>query len=64
MAIIFVDIFLSRTFLLRAHEENNAARKLTVEQRKEKKINKLKENTDDGVHVSVYRYVGVKLYFI
>ena len=50
-------------FSSRAHEENNAARKLTVEQRKEKKINKLKENTDDGVHVSVYRYVGVRLFF-
>lgn len=39
----------------KAHEENNAARKLTVEQRKEKKIAKIKENTDEGVLVAVYR---------
>jgi len=39
----------------KAHEENNAARKLTAEQRKEKKIAKIKENTDEGVLVAVYR---------
>ncbi|XP_012943717.1 U4/U6 small nuclear ribonucleoprotein Prp3 [Aplysia californica] len=39
----------------RAHEEANAARKLTVEQRRDKKIGKLKESVEDGVHVSVYR---------
>jgi len=39
----------------RGHEEANAARKLTTEQRKEKKIDKIKENTDEGVHVAVYR---------
>ena len=42
-------------FYFRAHEENNAARKLTAEQRKEKKIAKIKENTDEGVLVAVYR---------
>lgn len=39
----------------RAHEEANAARKLTAEQRKEKKVKKLKEDLTDGVHISVYR---------
>ncbi|XP_072316515.1 U4/U6 small nuclear ribonucleoprotein Prp3 [Eucyclogobius newberryi] len=39
----------------KAHEEANAARKLTSEQRKEKKVKKLKEDLTDGVHISVYR---------
>ncbi|PIO34086.1 hypothetical protein AB205_0013790 [Aquarana catesbeiana] len=39
----------------KAHEEANAARKLTAAQRKEKKIKKLKEDITQGVHVSVYR---------
>ncbi|XP_028910955.1 U4/U6 small nuclear ribonucleoprotein Prp3 isoform X1 [Ornithorhynchus anatinus] len=39
----------------KAHEEANAARKLTAEQRKVKKIKKLKEDVSQGVHVSVYR---------
>uniref|UniRef100_A0A1A7Y0P9 U4/U6 small nuclear ribonucleoprotein Prp3 n=1 Tax=Iconisemion striatum TaxID=60296 RepID=A0A1A7Y0P9_9TELE len=39
----------------KAHEEANAARKLTAEQRKEKKVKKLKEDLSDGVHISVYR---------
>lgn len=39
----------------RAHEEANAARKLTAEQRKVKKIKKLKEDISQGVHISVYR---------
>ncbi|XP_068109333.1 U4/U6 small nuclear ribonucleoprotein Prp3 [Hyperolius riggenbachi] len=38
----------------KAHEEANAARKLTAEQRKEKKVKKLKEDITQGVHVSVY----------
>ncbi|KAM9293834.1 U4/U6 small nuclear ribonucleoprotein Prp3 [Gastrophryne carolinensis] len=38
----------------KAHEEANAARKLTVEQRKEKKVKKLKEDITQGVHVTVY----------
>lgn len=41
----------------RAHEEANAARKLTAEQRKEKKVKKLKEDLSDGVYIAVYRYV-------
>lgn len=41
----------------RAHEEANAARKLTAEQRKEKKVKKLKEDISDGVHIAVYRLV-------
>ena len=45
------------SFPFRGHEEANAARKLTAEQRKDKKINKIKENTDEGVHVAVYRFV-------
>lgn len=44
----------------RAHEEANAARKLTVEQRKEKKVKKLKEDITDGVHIAVYRCVFLK----
>nr|XP_060614583.1 U4/U6 small nuclear ribonucleoprotein Prp3 [Anolis sagrei ordinatus] len=38
-----------------AHEEANAARKLTVEQRKAKKVKKLKEDISQGVHIAVYR---------
>ncbi|XP_022081953.1 U4/U6 small nuclear ribonucleoprotein Prp3-like [Acanthaster planci] len=38
----------------RTHEEANAARKLTADQRKEKKVRKLKEDTSSGIHVSVY----------
>uniref|UniRef100_A0A3B4TV07 U4/U6 small nuclear ribonucleoprotein Prp3 n=1 Tax=Seriola dumerili TaxID=41447 RepID=A0A3B4TV07_SERDU len=37
-----------------AHEEANAARKLTAEQRKEKKVKKLKEDITDGVYIAVY----------
>ena len=48
-----------RTFFLtlfhRKHEEANAARKLTPEQRKAKKLKKLKEDLSCGVHVTVYR---------
>lgn len=39
----------------KAHEEANAARKLTAEQRKEKKVKKLKEDLTDGVYIAVYR---------
>lgn len=39
----------------KAHEDSNAARKLTVEQRREKKIKKIKEDTSLGVYVSIYR---------
>ncbi|KAL5019959.1 hypothetical protein ScPMuIL_002851 [Solemya velum] len=39
----------------RAHEETNLARKLTTDQRREKKIKKMTEDTSLGVHVSVYR---------
>ena len=41
----------------RAHEDANAARKLTAEQRKEKKIKKIKEDLTHGVHIAVYRCV-------
>ncbi|XP_040173005.1 U4/U6 small nuclear ribonucleoprotein Prp3-like isoform X1 [Anopheles arabiensis] len=37
------------------HEEANAARKLTDDQRREKKIRKMKEDTTLGVHIAVYR---------
>lgn len=37
------------------HEEANQSRKLTDEQKREKKIKKLKEDTSMGVQVSVYR---------
>ncbi|XP_071098058.1 U4/U6 small nuclear ribonucleoprotein Prp3-like [Haliotis cracherodii] len=39
----------------KAHEEANAARKLTTEQRREKKMKKIKEDTTLGVNVNVYR---------
>ncbi|KAK3102455.1 hypothetical protein FSP39_011493 [Pinctada imbricata] len=39
----------------KAHEEANAARKLTKEQRSEKRAKKIKEDTSLGVHISVYR---------
>ncbi|XP_017138141.1 U4/U6 small nuclear ribonucleoprotein Prp3 [Drosophila miranda] len=39
----------------KAHEDANNARKLTSEQKSEKKQRKLKEDTSCGVHVSVYR---------
>ncbi|ETN68110.1 Trisn small nuclear ribonucleoprotein [Anopheles darlingi] len=39
----------------KVHEEANAARKLTDDQRREKKVRKMKEDTTLGVHVSVYR---------
>lgn len=39
----------------KAHEEANASRKLTDEQRREKKMRKLQEDTTLGVHVTVYR---------
>lgn len=41
--------------ITRHHEEANAARKLTPEQRKAKKLRKLKEDLSCGVHVTVYR---------
>ncbi|XP_058464376.1 U4/U6 small nuclear ribonucleoprotein Prp3 [Malaya genurostris] len=39
----------------KAHEEANAARKLTDDQRRDKKVRKMKEDTSLGVHVAVYR---------
>ncbi|CAL8125507.1 unnamed protein product [Orchesella dallaii] len=40
---------------LKTHQEANASRKLTPEQRKEKKLKKLEEDVSLGVQVSVYR---------
>ena len=37
------------------HAKANAERKLTPEQRKDKVLRKLKEDTTAGVHVAVYR---------
>ena len=39
----------------RKHEDTNAARKLTKEQRGAKKDQKLREDVSLGVHVSVFR---------
>lgn len=39
----------------KAHEEANAARKLTDDQRRDKKVRKMKEDTSLGVNVTVYR---------
>lgn len=41
---------------LKAHEDANAARKLTDDQRREKKARKLQEDTSLGVNVAVFRY--------
>ncbi|XP_030856392.1 U4/U6 small nuclear ribonucleoprotein Prp3-like [Strongylocentrotus purpuratus] len=43
----------------RTHEETNAARKLTTEQRKEKKERKMREDTSTGVTVNVYRVLNL-----
>lgn len=43
----------------KAHEEANAARKLTVDQRRAKKVKKIKEDTTLGVQVTVYRVVSL-----
>ncbi|XP_025832417.1 U4/U6 small nuclear ribonucleoprotein Prp3 isoform X2 [Agrilus planipennis] len=39
----------------KAHEDANAARQLTAEQKRHKNIKKIKEDTTNGVHVSIYR---------
>lgn len=39
----------------KAHEDANNARKLTADQKRDKKVRKLKEDTSCGVSVSVYR---------
>lgn len=66
--ILFMYILQQFSFNFRAHEEANAARKLTTEQRRSKKEKKLKEDTSLGVHVSVYRSVAdvynVSLFYI
>ena len=43
----------------RKHEAANASRKLTKEQKTEKKIRKIKEDTSLVVHVAVYRSVAL-----
>ncbi|KAK7081259.1 U4/U6 small nuclear ribonucleoprotein Prp3 [Halocaridina rubra] len=40
---------------LKAHQDANAARKLTPDQRREKKIRKIKEDTATGINVAVYK---------
>lgn len=42
------------------HEQDNLARKLTDEQKREKKIKKLQEDTTNGVKVSIYRIRSLK----
>eukprot|EP00061_Rhincodon_typus_P009963 g33861.t1 len=39
---------------LKAHQDANSARKLTADQRREKKVKKLKEDVSQGVHIAVY----------
>lgn len=39
----------------KAHEEANASRRLTDEQRREKRVRKIQEDTSLGVVVAVYR---------
>ncbi|OQR77305.1 U4/U6 small nuclear ribonucleoprotein Prp3-like [Tropilaelaps mercedesae] len=43
----------------REHEQANKARKLTDEQRREKKTRKIHEDTSLGVHVSLYRLLSL-----
>ncbi|RXN11696.1 U4 U6 small nuclear ribonucleo Prp3 [Labeo rohita] len=49
------DSYILPSHIELAHEEANAARKLTAEQRKEKKVKKLKEDLSHGVYIAVYR---------
>lgn len=44
----------------KAHEDANNARKLTVDQKKQKKVKKVKEDTNLGVHVAVYRLLDLR----
>jgi len=44
----------------KAHEEANASRKLTVEEKKQKKVKKIKEDVQLGVHVSVFRVSSLR----
>ena len=44
----------------KAHEEANAARKLTAEQKKDKRIRKLKEDTSNAVCISMYRVASLR----
>ena len=46
--------------VFREHESRNAERKLTKPQLREKKMNKLKEDTSNGVDVFVYRIKSLK----
>lgn len=39
----------------KAHEEANASRQLTVEQKRQKKIRKIKEDVSLGVYVAIFR---------
>ena len=43
----------------KAHEQANASRKLTVEQKRQKKVKKVKEDTSLGVSVAVYRILNL-----
>lgn len=43
----------------KAHEEANATRKLTLEEKKQKKLRKIKEDTNLGVQVAVYRLISL-----
>ncbi|CAL4113560.1 unnamed protein product, partial [Meganyctiphanes norvegica] len=40
---------------LKAHQDANQARKLTPDQRRDKKMSKIKEDTTTGVHVAVFK---------
>ena len=44
----------------KAHEQANAARKLTAEQKKDKRIRKLKEDTSNAVHIAMYRVASLR----
>lgn len=46
-------------FIFRKHEAANEERKLSKEERSNKKINKLKEDTSLGVHTAVYQLLDL-----
>lgn len=48
----------------KAHEDANASRKLTDEQRRDKKVRRLQEDTNLEVHVSVYRWVAEDVMYL
>ena len=55
IVVLWISTLIFWFYICRAHEEANASRKLTKDQRREKKGKKLQEDTSLGLHVAVYR---------